>query len=100
MKLTIEVEVPLLTVAEVQEFVRIEDAFDTGDLDDAIAQEKVNAVDAFIAMWLSGKLDYVVTKAEMVEDAETIKVVERENMTKDGQDAFDKQQDEFWKNPR
>lgn len=68
MKLIIEVDVPLLTVEEAQEFVTVEDAFDTGNLDDAIDPKNVNAVDAFIAMWTSGKLDYTVTKAEMVED--------------------------------
>jgi hypothetical protein len=67
MKILIEVEVPLVSVEEVREFVVAEDAFDTGDLDQAIAPASVNAVDAFIAMWMSGKLDYTVTKAEMTE---------------------------------
>lgn len=65
MKLIIEVEVPDKTVEEVQKFVSVEDAFDTGNLDDAIAPASVNAVDAFIAMYLSAKLDYTVTQAKM-----------------------------------
>jgi len=67
MRLIIEVEVPFQTVAEVQEFVRVEDAFDCGELDDAIAQEHVGAVDVFMSLYMSGKVDYTVTKAEMEE---------------------------------
>jgi hypothetical protein len=72
MKLVIEVTVPFQTIAEVQEFVRIEDAFDCGELDDAIAQEHVNAVDAFMALYMSGKVDYTVTKAEMHDDGKEV----------------------------
>lgn len=65
MKIRIEVEIPDKTIEEVQQFVHVEDAFDSGSVEDAILPEHVNAVDAFVTMWVTGKLEYTVLEAEM-----------------------------------
>jgi hypothetical protein len=60
MKLTIEVEVPDETVAEMQKFVIAEDELDN-------KPEDINAVEVFVALYMSGKIEYTVTKAEMTD---------------------------------
>lgn len=65
MRIVIEVTVPDKTVEEMQEFVFVEDAFETGDADDAITPASVTAVEAFVTMYLRGTIDFEVTKSEM-----------------------------------
>ena len=67
MKLIIEVEVPDKTVEEVQLWTFGENEYAEPDM----SSDKIEAVEAFIAMYLSGKVDYTVTKAEMTDDALT-----------------------------
>jgi hypothetical protein len=62
MKLTIEVEVPDKTVEEMQKF-----AYACGGYVD-ISPKALNAVDVFIALYLGSKIDYITTKAEMIDD--------------------------------
>jgi hypothetical protein len=61
MKLIIEVDVPLLTIEEVQQFVVTENEFDQDP-------KEITAVDIFVTMWTTGNIDYKVTKAELIED--------------------------------
>jgi hypothetical protein len=67
MKLTIEVEVSNHTVEDAQAFAYAENEY--GMYEDAatVKVDQIDAVEVFIAMWGSGKIDYTVTKAEMTD---------------------------------
>jgi hypothetical protein len=67
MKLTIEVEVPFVTVEDVQAFAYAENEYGM-----YVKVDPIDAVEVFIAMWMSSKLDYKVTKAEMIDDGEEV----------------------------
>jgi hypothetical protein len=64
MKLIIEVEVPLLTIEEMQKYVVEENEFEQ-------PLKEITAVDIFVTMWTTGNIDYTVTKAELIEDGAT-----------------------------
>ena len=61
MKLTIEVDLPDKSVEDVQKFVISENELNDNKPED------INAVEVFVALYMSGKIGYTVTKAEMTD---------------------------------
>lgn len=66
-KIVIELEVPYLSIEQLQKFVVEEDERNFG-MPTEMKSEEQTAVDIFMTLYISGKLDYTVTKAEMVEE--------------------------------
>jgi hypothetical protein len=62
-KILIEVEVPDKSIEEVQLWTFAENEYAEPDM----KSENIHAVEAFVALYMAGGLDYVVTRAEMSE---------------------------------